>query len=489
MKSTYRLAFTSRSIFATMSAAADARLNHSLHAARSITSRVAAALVWLSAFTAASACAAGRSGRASLPAAEFIVNSTDSAFWVSTAEGAASVRGVPLMLAHYDGHFYELYTADEDFSYDDALLVGTCLYRRDLVSGDSSIVFADTAVEPVARRYALAHPDERPLAPDDEGSTHPSTTASAEIDVLDVFGPYLSYEYHVDVDLPGRRPWHATRRGVVDLRTGKPATLSDVFGNTDGRRLTAAGRARYASVRASALHDSQDPSRGERRGAAVLETLDFDDRSFSITSLRGAPAVAFAIPGHGAGAAGNVVALEPMAADSTIWWTPVVASLPTTLDDDTDTWTGSGYRVLARYDTLGEAAHVSLAPLAPLAAGRSRGAEWPITTVLGPIHRIDWLDRPRLSDADRKALTNAFAAAARYDENAQVAVRTPPPSLHLVSRTTPGTAHATQQSRSRKPARNLRADDAGARQQHGPRVRRRGAVDDGQMRRHRRVPA
>ena len=39
--------------------------------------------------------------------------------------GETHVRGAPILLAHYDGRWYELYTTDDDFSYDDALLLAS----------------------------------------------------------------------------------------------------------------------------------------------------------------------------------------------------------------------------------------------------------------------------------------------------------------------------------------------------------------------------
>src|ERR1041384_2164356 len=111
------------------------------------------------------ACAVACSGRnaaAPPPRAEFLLSSQDSTFWVATTAGAVHVRGVPITLARYGGRFYELYTADDDFSYDDALLLGERLYRRDIVSGDSIVLFADTAVARLAASYGRAHPDEEP---------------------------------------------------------------------------------------------------------------------------------------------------------------------------------------------------------------------------------------------------------------------------------------------------------------------------------------
>src|SRR3954468_5569471 len=66
------------------------------------------------------------------PNAEFLVATQDSTFWVSTAGAKLRARGAPLTLAQFDGKFYEVFLADDDRSYRDALLVGLRLYRRDL---------------------------------------------------------------------------------------------------------------------------------------------------------------------------------------------------------------------------------------------------------------------------------------------------------------------------------------------------------------------
>ena len=61
------------------------------------------------------------------------------------------------------GRFYELYVADDDRSYFDALLIGQRIYRRDLVSGDSVQVFEDVRVTGIARSYATDAPGRAPI--------------------------------------------------------------------------------------------------------------------------------------------------------------------------------------------------------------------------------------------------------------------------------------------------------------------------------------
>jgi hypothetical protein len=443
---------------------------------------------WWFVLLAALGCSASRRAAEAPPKGEFLLSAADSTFWVSTTAGHVRVRGVPLLLTRYNGRYYELYTADDDRSYDDALLVGARLYSRDLLSGDSTMVFADSIVPRVAAAYAQAHPNERPLGPNDDGSERPGTTATAEVDVLDVTGPYLSFEYHVDLDLPMHRSWHTSRRGVLDLRSGEERVVADMFGVAESRRLTEAGRRIYETTRDSIIRVRSKLSEGDRRAAAVLKGLRFDERSFSLSTVDGQPAVTFSVPGATEAGSDDAVELDPLQVHDAGWWRGVKGSMPATDAAGNDRWNGAGYSVVARYDTTGDIASVALAD--------SSKREWPVADVSSPLRDIYWLDRPAVSAASRSALIRAFDQAATYDEHARVAVggapsqaspSTSPPSKSATSTLSLVSSHAAHQDRLRKSARNVGADDARARQQHGPRVRRRGVVDDGQVRRHRRL--
>jgi hypothetical protein len=402
------------------------------------------------------------------PRAEFLLASEDSTFWVESSREGVHVRGVPILLARYDGRFYELYTAEQDFSYNDALLLGERLYRRDIMSGDSLPLFADTTVARVAAAYARAHPDEAPLRPDQEGEANPGTSASASVDVLGVFGPYISYEYHVDIDLPGSRPWHSTRRGVIDLRTGTGLGLADLFGPQIGGDLARQGREHYLATRDSILAERAALKGDDRRAADALLRLEFDERSFTISSANGKPAIAFDVPGRGEGAAGDVVELEQITLEPTPWWRDIASSFPVTTAQGDDRWEHASYHVLARYDTSGKLAGVTL--------GDTTRREWLVATIMGPLRQITWLDRPAIADPDRAALRKAFNAAASYDETSRVA-------SHSALLSSSFSRYANFKESQRKPARNVRAHDARACEQHGPRVRRCHSVDDGQVRR------
>ena len=372
-----------------------------------------AACVALGASSAIGACSRAEK-TASPPPAEFLLSGPDSTFWVSTTSGQISVRGAPLTVARIDDRFYELYAADDDRSYPNALLVGERLYRRDLLTGDSIAVFSDSTVSHIADIYARTHPDERPLAPDEETEGDPPTSATAELDILDVFGPFLSYEYHVDIQLPRQRPWHTTRRGVVDLRTGKPSALSDLIGAEKSARVTDSARQRFESLRDSAMRSRNALSESDQRALLALERHKFDPAGFALEEVEAKPAVTFAVPGAGEGAAGNVLELDPITVDAVDWWALVRPGLPDSGSTDVDRWRAPRYSVVARYDSSGALAQLSLTD--------STKHVWSLGTATGPFHRIDWLDRPPVSDKERAALRRAFNAAANYDENARVAL-------------------------------------------------------------------
>jgi hypothetical protein len=427
----------------------------------------------------AAACTRSRGTRAnaSPPTAEFLVSTADSTFWVSTGAAGVRVRGEPLTLAHLDGRFYELYTADDDYSYPDAMLLGERLYRRDLRSGDSAVVFVDTIVPRIAATYARAHPDDQPLGPDEDTDADPGTSAAADIDILGVLGPYVSYEYDVDVQVADRHPWTATQRGVIDLRTRRRVAIADLFGASAGAALVEQGRRLYLDERDSVLRALRGRPENARRAANALRTLHFDPASFTLDESEGQPAVTFAVPARGNAAATHVVELDPLPVPAVSWWPTLLNGYPREDGQGADRWRQPDYQIIARYDTSGEIARLWIADRAQ--------REWPIAAVSSPIQRIDWLDRPAVSALDRRALVRAFNEAASYDETTRVASATGPADRHLVS----NSRHAPIQDCSRKPARNLRAHDAGARQQHGARVRRRDPVHDGQVRGDRCIPS
>lgn len=173
------------------------------------------------------------------PRAELIIATPDSAFWVHSGVEGVRVRGVPMALAYYGGRYHEVYVGDVDRSFSDAVLTGERLYVRDLLTGDSTMVYDDTALTDIALDHARSAPLARPLAPDDETPEDPSITATGETDILDVRGPYVLFEHRFTVDSGDAGGGGDTVRGAIDLRTGEAVSSETVMRAVEARDSSA----------------------------------------------------------------------------------------------------------------------------------------------------------------------------------------------------------------------------------------------------------
>jgi hypothetical protein len=353
------------------------------------------------------------SSRAPAPAppADFVIAAGDSVFWVTSVGGTVSFRGAPLELARVNGRFYEVYVADDDRSFEDAVLIGQRIYRRDLLSGDSLLVYEDTIIPRLAIQYARLHPDDRPLRPDEETSDDPLWNATSTVEVADLHGRFLSYSIHADIERGDAPLWHTSRRGVLDLVLAAPASLAEVAGSA------APDVVRRRAVVAAMTMDSVQADGGDEdraRVATVLPSYRLDPQSFSLTTTDGSPAVAYALSGEGTGEAGHLLALPPIPIGEPAWWKEVAITLPISSADGTrDSWRGPAYDVVVRYDSVGSGADLSL---------RDRSSrEWPVGRLPVPASRVFWLDHPAIDTVARKALLRAFDESTLYDENVRSA--------------------------------------------------------------------
>jgi hypothetical protein len=347
---------------------------------------------------------------ASFPAAEFVIAAADSVYWVRSGEGGISVRGAPMQLALVGGRFSELYVTDEDRSFYDAIYVAQRLYKRDLITGDSVVLFADTLISALARSYAAANPDERPLAPDEEGNENPRTIATAEVLVLDVMGPWLSYEYRTDIDVIGGRSSHGSRRGVVDLRTGTAATLDAIFGGPAARALAQRARAQWAGIRDS-MHAAV-AGQGED-ALAELDRLAFDATSFTLGVQDRDLLVRFAIVQTAGQNAGGSIVLDGIPPDEPSWWEETRRGYPIEEAPDERTWPRRGVTLVAR-NVSDRGARVAFSLRDP------DGKEWRLPSAPAPLLRVMWVDDSTLAPGSRTALTRAFNEAAFYSDRVRV---------------------------------------------------------------------
>lgn len=374
------------------------------------------------------------------PAADFVLAAGDSSFWVTSVDGAVRVRGAPLDLARVDGRLYEIYVTDDDRSYGDAVMVGQLVYRRDLVTDDSLLVYRDTIVPRIARQYARLHPDDTPLAPDEDESEEPLWTAASTLDLEDVAGPFVSFSLHADVVRDDAPLWHTSRRGVIDLRTGGSATLAAVAGSASA----AVERARRTVMEATLDSVRVRGDEVSERAAAVLPHYRLDPASFSITTLDGAPAVSFALPGEGDGDAGHLLALAPIRIGEPAWWSSAASSLPvSSVDGLRDVWRHGRYEVVVHYDPdRGDAR---------LALRDSTSREFTVGRIPAPATRIIWLDHPPIDASTRRALTRAFDDAMLYDDAVRAVAwrRSSAPRRHAAGASHPVTHPPRQPARRR----------------------------------------
>lgn len=331
----------------------------------------------------------------------------DSTFWVTSDARGVRMRGAPLVLARDNGRFQELYVADDDRSYYDAVFVGQRLYRRDLLSGDSAQLLSDGEVASMAERFAREHPEERRLGADEEGAAHPRTSAMAELRVLDVHGRFASYEHITDIDIRGGSSRHAAHGGVIDLRSGDELNVRDLFGDAEEARVVRLAQESWQSARDSLL---KSPAKGEQLRAAIAH-FDFNAASFTITSQDRVPQVRFVVPGSGGTAGGITIPLVPQPVAEPSWWKDVRDQLPLGALV-MRRWPRDHFELVARTDTMaGDRATLAL---------RAGEQEWPVGVVQGPVRRVYWLDAPPLSRDTRTALMRAFDEASLYSEQSRV---------------------------------------------------------------------
>lgn len=362
------------------------------------------------------ACRGG--GGAPAPDAEFVVAAGDTSVWVRASASGVELQRAPIMLARLDGRLHQLYVTEDDFSFYDAVLVSQAVWRRDLVTGDSLLVFADTVAAAAARRWVAAHPDDRLLEPDEPEADEPRVTAIVEAALLDVHGPYAAIESFTDLH-DERGESHRTRRLVVDLRSGRVVPLAALVGDDAARDAVAGARAGFQRLRDSTL--AQVATRDEDQAARALRRFVFDPASFAIAADGERPGVVFYVSGEGGEEDGYALPLAPVTVPAGDWWRAARAELPAAdrgtpplpLADEQGAdragrvlrWPRPAFELLARYDSTGESAVLAL---------RDRGGrEHALGRVTAPVQRVLWLDdAPRLGDDARRALRQAFRDAA-----------------------------------------------------------------------------
>jgi len=181
------------------------------------------------------------------PTGEFLVSAGDQTYWVRSDNSGLRIRGSPLILARTGGLYYEIYIGEIDRSFPRALFSGERVFRRDLASGDSAIIYDDTIVVQMAGDYRRRHPRAPILGPDDDPDDSIEVSAVGETDILNVLGPYVALEHRLSIERTDEHGEDDTTRVVIDLRTGKPVELDRML--RDSTVQEAAGEGGFSNRR------------------------------------------------------------------------------------------------------------------------------------------------------------------------------------------------------------------------------------------------
>jgi hypothetical protein len=175
------------------------------------------------------------------PAAEFLVSAGDQTYWVRSDNSGLRIRGSPLILARTGGRYYEIFVSEIDRSFPKALFSGERVFRRELATDDSTIIFDDTTIVRMSTAYHLSHPREPLLAPDDDPDDDVDVSAVGETDILNVLGPYVAIEHRESIERSDDHDEDDTTRTVIDLRNGKPVAFDHMLRDTTVREVAGEG--------------------------------------------------------------------------------------------------------------------------------------------------------------------------------------------------------------------------------------------------------
>lgn len=180
------------------------------------------------------------------PVAEFLVADGSATYWVQSGPRGITARVSPLILTTANDRFYQVYVGESARSYSDAVFITEPVFRRDLVTGDSTLLLEDSVVGKWEKHYLALSPGARLLDPDDAEEAEVDFAASGEIDILGVIGPYVLYDQRATVE---RADYSKTdsSRGAIDIRSGKVVALSAVV--RDSSLLGAGGTREKNGVR------------------------------------------------------------------------------------------------------------------------------------------------------------------------------------------------------------------------------------------------
>ena len=102
------------------------------------------------------------------PRAEFLVADGGSTFWVTSGPQGIHARVSPLILTRTAGRYYEIFVGETTRSYQDAIFSAEPIYRRDLLSGDTTVLWKDPKINDWEKFYLAKNPAAQLLDPGDD---------------------------------------------------------------------------------------------------------------------------------------------------------------------------------------------------------------------------------------------------------------------------------------------------------------------------------
>ncbi|MCC7054791.1 MAG: hypothetical protein IT355_16085 [Gemmatimonadaceae bacterium] len=360
---------------------------------------------------------AGTGCRPALPAtpmaeAEFLVVTDDSTAWVRAGRDTVQVLRAPMLVAELAGRLVEIYVAEDPIDFEEASFLVTRVYRRDLVSGDSALVFADSTVLREAMAWVAAHPGAERLDSEEELPPDEGRALESSITPLEVVGPVMGLEVHVDRTV-GELGTHDTYRATVDLATGRRLALGDLVPHRAAADAMVTARQHIGS--AVSLATKQGGAVGRAAGAAIGALL-MDSLSFSLVRRNDSLAAQFLLHDeqvideeHDA----HRYALEPVTLPATGWWPGAVGTLPREGDDST---------LAFAIGTLALTVHADREDMAMVTADTRRGPR-PVLAMRGPVRRLILVADSLIAPAGqwRRALQRAFSESGYYSDQVRAA--------------------------------------------------------------------
>jgi hypothetical protein len=361
------------------------------------------------------ACSPATKRNPRAPDAEFLLVSDDSTTWVRSTSDSLIVRRAPMLVAALDGRLIELFVADETIGFEEASFLVSRLYRRDLVTRDSTLVFADSVVLRDAMTFMRSHPSAERL-PDDEEPESALRAVESSITPLEIIGGTIGLDIHIDRTV-GEFGTHDTYRATIDLKTGRRLALPSIV-------TPAAARAAFA-VAHTRLSDavSMAGSGGDvvgRAASTAMSALRIDSLGFALTRIGDSLAASWIAHSE------QVIDetrdthrydLQPVPVTPPSWWSTVRSTLAVQRPDSSSRFALNGLTLELRYDRE-DVASIS---------AHSQAGVLPVTRMSGPVRRVIAIADTLIAPAGqwRRALQRAFSESEYYSDQVRAAAFRP----------------------------------------------------------------